>query len=99
MARKMAKGQFDLNDLSDQLTQMKRMGGMSGIMGLLPGVQKVKKQIEESNISDKTFDRQVAIISSMTKIRTQEARPAQRVAQAPHRPPAPVSMSRKSTAC
>jgi signal recognition particle subunit SRP54 len=68
MAKKMAKGQFDLNDLSDQLTQMKRMGGMSGIMGLLPGVQKMKKQIEESNITDKTFDRQLAIISSMTKI-------------------------------
>ena len=68
MAKKMAKGQFDLNDLSDQLQQMKRMGGMSGIMGLLPGVQKVKKQIDELNISDKTFDRQIAIISSMTKI-------------------------------
>ncbi len=68
MAKKMAKGQFDLNDLSDQLQQMKRMGGMSGIMGLLPGVQKVKKQIDELNISDKTFDRQIAIVSSMTKI-------------------------------
>ena len=68
MAKKMARGQFDLNDLSDQLQQMKRMGGMSGIMGLLPGVQKVKKQIEESNLTDRTFDRQVAIISSMTKV-------------------------------
>jgi len=68
MARKMAKGQFDLDDLSAQLQQMKRMGGMSGILGLLPGVQKVRKQIDELNISDKTFDRQIAIISSMTKI-------------------------------
>lgn len=67
-AKKMAKGQFDLDDLAQQLQQMKRMGGLGGIMNLLPGVQKVKKQIEESNISDKTFDRQVAIISSMTKI-------------------------------
>ena len=68
MARKMAKGQFDLDDLSAQLNQMKRMGGMSGILGLLPGVQKVKKQIDELNISDKTFDRQIAIISAMTKV-------------------------------
>lgn len=67
-AKKMAKGQFDLDDLATQLQQMKRMGGLGGIMGLLPGVQKVKKQIEESNITDKTFDRQVAIISSMTKL-------------------------------
>lgn len=68
MAKKLAKGQFDLNDLSDQLQQMKRMGGMGGIMGLLPGVQKIKKQMDELNVSDKMFDRQIAIISSMTKI-------------------------------
>jgi signal recognition particle subunit SRP54 len=68
MAKKMAKGQLDLDDLAEQLRQMKRMGGMSGIMGLLPGVQKVKKQIDEMNITDKTFDRQIAIITSMTKV-------------------------------
>ena len=67
-AKRLAKGQFDLNDLSEQLAQMKRMGGLGGIMGLLPGVQKVKKQIDEMNITDKTFDRQIAIVSSMTKI-------------------------------
>src|SRR5471030_2138309 len=44
MAKKLAKGQFDLDDLSDQLGQMQKMGGMQGLMGLLPGVQKVKKQ-------------------------------------------------------
>jgi signal recognition particle subunit SRP54 len=67
MAKRLAKGQFDLDMMADQLQQMKRMGGMEGLMGLLPGVQKVKKQIAESGISDKTIDRQAAIISSMTK--------------------------------
>ncbi|WP_140985809.1 signal recognition particle protein [Asticcacaulis tiandongensis] len=67
MARKLAKGKFDLDDLAEQLRQMQRMGGMQGIMGLLPGVQKVKKQIDDLNISDKVFARQVAIITSMTK--------------------------------
>ncbi|MDB5447001.1 MAG: ffh, partial [Phenylobacterium sp.] len=67
MAKKLAKGQFDLDMMAEQLKQMKRMGGMEGLMGLLPGVQKVKKQIAESGISDKTVDRQAAIISSMTK--------------------------------
>jgi len=67
MARKMAKGQFDLDMLAEQFRQMKRMGGMEGLMGLLPGVQKVKRQISESGISDKTIDRQIAIIGSMTK--------------------------------
>ncbi|HTK36741.1 MAG TPA: signal recognition particle protein [Caulobacteraceae bacterium] len=68
MAAKMAKGVFDLDDLADQLRQLKKMGGMQGIMGMLPGVQKVKKQIADSGINDKTFDRQVAIITSMTKL-------------------------------
>jgi signal recognition particle subunit SRP54 len=67
MAKKLAKGQFDLDMLSEQLRQMKKMGGMEGLMGLLPGVQKVKKQISEAGISDKMIDRQLAVISSMTK--------------------------------
>jgi signal recognition particle subunit SRP54 len=66
-ARKLAKGQFDLDMMADQLSQMKRMGGMEGLMGLLPGVQKMKRQIADSGLTDKTFDRQMAIISSMTK--------------------------------
>jgi signal recognition particle subunit SRP54 len=68
MAKKLAKGVFDLDDLAEQLRQMQRMGGMQGLMGLLPGVQKVKKQIAESGVSDKTFKRQEAIITSMTAI-------------------------------
>jgi signal recognition particle subunit SRP54 len=67
MAKKLAKGQFDLDMMAQQLAQMKRMGGMEGMMGLLPGVQKMKKQIAESGITDKVFDRQMAVLSSMTK--------------------------------
>jgi len=67
MAKKLAKGQFDLDMMADQLAQMEKMGGMEGLMGLLPGVQKVKKQIAEANISDKMLARQRAIIGSMTK--------------------------------
>jgi signal recognition particle subunit SRP54 len=67
MAKRLAKGQFDLDMMSEQLAQMKRMGGMEGLMGMLPGVQKMKKQIAESGITDKSVDRQAAIISSMTK--------------------------------
>ncbi len=66
MARKLAKGQFDLQDMAEQLAQMRRMGGMEGLMGMLPGVQKIKKQIAEADLSDKMIKRQEAIISSMT---------------------------------
>ncbi len=67
MARKMQKGQFDLNDLSEQLGQMSKLGGMSSILGMLPGIGKMKKQIEAAGMDDGIFLRQQAIISSMTK--------------------------------
>src|SRR6185312_14291147 len=52
LARKIAKGQFDLDDLASQLRQLRKMGGMGGIMGMLPGVQKIKKQINEANLDE-----------------------------------------------
>src|SRR5690606_13491575 len=67
MARKLAKGQFDLDDLMGQLQQMKRMGGLQGIMGMLPGVAKMKAQMADANVDDRMISRQEAIISSMTK--------------------------------
>jgi signal recognition particle subunit SRP54 len=66
MAKKMAKGEFDLDDLRSQLQQMSKMGGMKGVLGLLPGVGKIKQAMNQSNMDDKIFKRQEAIISSMT---------------------------------
>ncbi len=67
IARKMEKGNFDLDDLAVQLKQIKKMGGMGGIIGHLPGVAKVKKQLEAANIDQGMLKRQEAILSSMTK--------------------------------
>ncbi len=67
MAKRMQKGEFDLNDLSDQLKQMQNLGGMGGIMGMLPGVGKMKKQLDAARLDDSIFKRQQAIISSMTR--------------------------------
>ena len=67
MARKMAKGAFDLDDLSQQLEQMQKMGGMSGLLGMMPGIGKMKKQLAAANLDDSLFKRQQAIISSMTR--------------------------------
>jgi signal recognition particle subunit SRP54 len=67
LARKMQKGTFDLDDLASQLRQLRKMGGVGGVMGMLPGIAKVKKQIDEAKIDDKMVKRQEAIISSMTK--------------------------------
>ena len=67
MAERMKKGAFDLNDLSEQLGQMQKLGGMGGVLSMLPGIGKVKKQIDAANIDDSVLKRQQAIISSMTK--------------------------------
>jgi signal recognition particle subunit SRP54 len=67
LAKKIQKGQFDLDDLAEQLRQMRRMGGMQGIMGMLPGIAKAKDQMASAGFDDKMLKRQEAIISSMTK--------------------------------
>ncbi|MDE2516555.1 MAG: signal recognition particle protein [Rhodospirillales bacterium] len=67
LARKMAKGTFDLDDFASQLRQITKMGSLSGILGMLPGVGKLKAQIADANINTKMIHRQAAIISSMTK--------------------------------
>ena len=67
MAKKLKKGVFDLEDLRAQLLQMKKMGGMGSLMNLMPGMGQIKKAMAGANIDEKIFDRQVAIINSMTK--------------------------------
>jgi len=67
IAAKMKKGQFDMNDLMAQLGQMKKLGGMKGVLSMLPGVGKVKDQLDAAGLDDKILTRQEAIIQSMTK--------------------------------
>ncbi len=65
LARKMAKGQFDLNDLRNQLQQMQRMGGIGALAGMLPGMGKLKGAMNAAS-DDKTLTRLDAMIGSMT---------------------------------
>tara|TARA_R110000787_G_scaffold67341_4_gene150839 strand:+ start:4503 stop:5921 length:1419 start_codon:yes stop_codon:yes gene_type:complete len=66
LALKMQKGTFDLDDLANQLRQMRKMGGMNSLIGMLPGVGKMKKQLDSANLDDKLLIRQEAMIQSMT---------------------------------
>jgi signal recognition particle subunit SRP54 len=66
LAARMAKGKFDLDDYAAQLRQITRMGSLSGILGMLPGVGKIKSQIEDANLDTTVLKRQAAIIGSMT---------------------------------
>ncbi len=66
LAKKMAKGTFDLDDYAGQLKQITKMGNLSGILGMLPGVGKIKAQLKDANLDTSILKRQAAIISSMT---------------------------------
>src|SRR3954469_40305 len=66
LAKKMAKGQFDLNDLRNQLGQMQRMGGLSGLAAMLPGMKKMQGAMSAANVDNKVLVHLDAIIGSMT---------------------------------
>jgi signal recognition particle subunit SRP54 len=66
LALKMQKGGFDLEDYAKQLGQIGKMGSLSGLLGMLPGVSKIKSQIEDANLDKTMLKRQAAIIGSMT---------------------------------
>ncbi|MGX6649194.1 signal recognition particle protein [Maricaulaceae bacterium MS644] len=68
LAKKMAKGKFDLEDMADQLRQLQKMGGLGSIMGFLPGMNKAaKQQMAAAGMDDKMLKRQEAMILSMTR--------------------------------
>ena len=64
---KLKKGQFSLEDYLSQLRQMKKMGGIEGIMSFLPGVSKIKSQMDEAGVDEKIINQNEAVILSMTK--------------------------------
>ncbi|MCV0381969.1 MAG: signal recognition particle protein [Erythrobacter sp.] len=66
LAKKMAKGQFDLDDLRMQLKQMQQMGGLGMLAGMLPGMKKAKAAMAQSGMDDKVLVHMDAIIGSMT---------------------------------
>ncbi|AFK55085.1 MULTISPECIES: signal recognition particle protein [Tistrella] len=67
LAAKIQKGTgFDLDDMAKQLRQLRKMGGMKGMLGMLPGVAKMKAQLNDAKLDEKILVRQEAIIMSMT---------------------------------
>ena len=64
---KLKTGDFSLEDYLSQLRQMKKMGGMEGVLSMLPGVSKIKKQMDNANVDEEVIKINEAIILSMTK--------------------------------
>ncbi len=66
LAKRMSKGQFDLNDLRMQLQQMQSMGGLGMLAGMMPGMKKAKAAMAAADMDDKVLLHMDAIIGSMT---------------------------------
>lgn len=66
MAAKVKSGSFDFNDLLRQFQMMNKMGGLGSLMNMLPGIGKIKQQLNDAQLDDKVVLRQQAIITSMT---------------------------------
>lgn len=66
-AKKLKKGQFDLDDYITQIRMIKKMGGLGSMMNFLPGVSKLSSKIGDLTSGDKTLASQIAIVNSMTK--------------------------------
>ena len=66
VAEKIAKDQFTLDDFLGQMQQLRGAGSIKKMMGMLPGMGKMKDQLE--NFDEREIVRTEAIIQSMTKI-------------------------------
>ena len=63
VARKMEKGDFNLDDFLAQFQQMKRMGPLKDILAMLPGSGSLLRDVD---VDDRDIRRVEAIIQSMT---------------------------------
>ena len=67
LEQKLKNGNFNLNDLLKQLKSLKKFGGILNILSFLPGANRLKDMIAgNEGFGDKEFQKQEAIISSMT---------------------------------
>ena len=65
VGRKLAKGEFDLEDFRQQLREVKKMGPLSQILDMIPGFSQVSQQVSPE-ITDQQMKRVEAIVNSMT---------------------------------
>lgn len=63
MERMMSSG-YNLDDLYSQFAQMRKLGSLKDLVGMIPGAA---GKVNEDELDDKIIDRQMAIITSMTK--------------------------------
>jgi signal recognition particle subunit SRP54 len=66
VARRMQRGEFDLQDFLTQMNQVKSMGSLSGLLDMIPGLGGIKQQLGGAALDEGYFKQSEAIIQSMT---------------------------------
>ena len=67
LQKKLIKGRFTLTDYAKQLDQITKMGGIQSLLKYLPGMEKLKNNVNSSMEKSKLIESQKAMISSMTR--------------------------------
>lgn len=65
LERKLRKDEFTLEDFRDQIKQIKKLGTLESVIGMIPGMKKLKGQIDFSE-AETEIKKTEAIINSMT---------------------------------
>jgi signal recognition particle subunit SRP54 len=65
MGARMLEGHFDLDDFMKQMKQIKKMGSLTSLLGMVPGLSKLKNEVDEDELNVQLKFTE-AIISSMT---------------------------------
>ena len=65
-AKRLMKGEFDLEDFQQQMQQVRKIGPLSQLMDMIPGFNKLNKEMEP-DVTDQQMKRIEAIINSMTR--------------------------------
>ena len=65
-AKRLMKGEFDLEDFQQQMQQVRKIGPLSQLMDMIPGFNKLSKEMAP-DVTDQQMKRIEAIINSMTR--------------------------------
>jgi signal recognition particle subunit SRP54 len=65
-AKRLMKGEFDLEDFLQQMQQMRKIGPFSQLLDMIPGFNRMSKDIAP-DVTEQQMRRIEAIISSMTR--------------------------------
>lgn len=66
LQKKLMENQFTLQDFLEQLQRIRKMGSFASLLGMIPGMNRLRDQIDEQDM-EKRLKKVEAVINSMTK--------------------------------